>query len=352
MKFHLSAEQDALQDTVTGTAQRACPPERRRALLEAETDFDETVWRSLAEIGIGGLMVPEAHGGAGLGLEDAALVFEALGQSATPGAFAGHVLAGWAIAQCDDRALKSRWLEKLAAGEAIGAVALDGGAPEDWRLNVSNGRLSGEIALAPGVDKADVIVVGVAGGLAVVETGSHVEAHAVSGSDLTRRLWRLTFSDAPATQIGGEALARRLVDAALVLLAADALGGAEQCLSMAVDYAKQREQFGVVIGQFQALKHQLANMALEVEPARALVWYAAYAWDLQLPDSPRVAAHAKAHLADRFVSVARMAVQAHGGIGYTWDYDLHIWFRRSLFDRAFLGAPSLHRARVAAMAGW
>lgn len=352
MKFHLSAEQEALQDTVTRTALRACPPERRRAILEEETDFDATIWRALAEVGLGGLMIPEASGGAALGLEDAALAFEALGQSATPGSFAGHVLAGWAISQGGDDAVKTRWLEKLATGQAIAALALESGAPEDWSLKLSAGRLTGEVALAPGVDKADVIVVGVAGGLAMVETGPGLTAHPISGSDLTRRLWRLTFSDALATPIGDETLARRLADAALVLLAADALGGAEQCLSMAVDYAKQREQFGTVIGQFQALKHQLANMALEVEPARALVWYAAYAWDQEQPDSGRVAAHAKAHLADRFASVARMAVQAHGGIGYTWDYDLHIWFRRSLFDRAFLGAPSVHRARVAAMAGW
>src|SRR6202012_4997780 len=158
----------------------------------------------------------------------------------------------------------------------------------------------------------------------------------------------------PATVICGPnaPAGRRVLDAALVFLAADALGGAEQCLSMAVDYAKTREQFGVVIGQFQALKHQLANMALEVEPSRALVWYAAYAWDSQLPDTSRSAALTKAHLADRFVSVARAAVQAHGGIGYTWEYDLQLWFKRSLFDRAYLGAPSLHRERAAAMAGW
>jgi alkylation response protein AidB-like acyl-CoA dehydrogenase len=352
VKFHLSPEQEALQDSITRTAQRACPAERRRALLEAETDFDRPIWDALMEVGLGGLLIPEDHGGSGLGLEEAALAFETLGQQATPGPFLGHVLAGWVLAQSDDEALKSKWLARLAGGEAVGAVALEGWTPEDWRLEVQDGRISGDIALAPGADQADLLIVGVPGGLAVVEKGAEVSVEPINGSDLTRRLWRVRLSNAPAVLIPSNSLGQRLVDAALVLVAAGALGGAEQCLTLSVDYAKQREQFGVVIGQFQGLKHQLANMALEVEPARALVWYAAYAWDLALPDSSRVAAHAKAHLADRFISVARMAVQAHGGIGYTWDYDLQIWFRRSLYDRAFMGAPSLHRARVAEMAGW
>lgn len=352
MKFHLSPEQEALQDSIQRTAQRACPPERRRALLDADTDFDRPVWDELMAIGLGGLLIPDEHGGSGLGLEEAALAFETLGQQATPGPFMGHVLAGWALAQSEDEALKSKWLARLAGGDAVAALALKGWMPEDWRLELEDGRISGQIDLVPGADQADVFVVGVAGGLAVVEKGAEVAVEPVNGSDLTRRLWRVTLNSAPAALISSHTLGQRLADAALVLLAASALGGAEQCLTLSVDYAKQREQFGVVIGQFQGLKHQLANMALEVEPARALVWYAAYAWDLALPDASRVAAHAKAHLADRFVSVARMAVQAHGGIGYTWDYDLQIWFRRSLFDRAYMGAPSVHRARAAEMAGW
>jgi alkylation response protein AidB-like acyl-CoA dehydrogenase len=264
----------------------------------------------------------------------------------------GHLLAGWALAQSDDEALKSRWLPQLAAGEAVGAVALDGWTPESWTLDASSGKLDGEIGLVPGADQAKVLVVGVRDGLAVVEASQGVEATAIDGSDPTRRLWTVKLSGAPATRSRAATGGRGLGYAGRVLWAADARGGAEQCLTMAVDYARQREQFGVIIGRFQALRHQLANMALEVEPARALVWYAAYAWDLDLPDSARAAAHAKAHLGDRFVSVARAAVQAHGGIGYTWEYDLQIWFKRSLFDRAFLGAPSLHRERVAVMAGW
>jgi alkylation response protein AidB-like acyl-CoA dehydrogenase len=141
-------------------------------------------------------------------------------------------------------------------------------------------------------------------------------------------------------------------DAALVLLAADAFGGASRLVEASVEYARTREQFGVVIGQFQALKHQLADMALEVEPARGLYWYAAHAFDHVPEEAERSAALAKAHVTDVFMQVARDAVEAHGGLGFTWECDVQIWFKRAMFDRAFLGSPSLHRERAATLAGW
>ncbi|HXQ45576.1 MAG TPA: acyl-CoA dehydrogenase family protein [Caulobacteraceae bacterium] len=355
MRFHLTDEQAALQETIRGAALDLCPPARRRDLLEATSDFDLPTWDGLMALGLGGLLVPEAFNGVGLGLEEAALAAEALGETATPGPFIGHLLATYALAQSDRASLKGRWLPHLAAG-AVATTALGGdGQPGSWTAQMGDASLSGEIPFVMGADKAEVFVVGLSGGgLALVEADAAVSREPVTGTDLTRRLWRVRFDKAPATIIAGpgDSSVQRVADAALVLLAADALGGAEQCLAMTVDYAKQREQFGVVIGQFQALKHQLANMALEIEPARALVWYAAYALDQRLPDASRAAAHAKAHLADRFTSITRAATQAHGGIGYTWDYDLQIWFRRSLFDRAYLGSPSLHRERIAEMSGW
>jgi alkylation response protein AidB-like acyl-CoA dehydrogenase len=356
MRFHLTNEQEMLQDSIRGAALRLCPPEKRRALLEAPSDFDRQVWEGLMQLGVGGLLIPEGYGGASLGLEDAALAVEALGQTATPGPFIGHLLATLAVAESNDHALMDAWLPGLASGELVATTALGGdGQPGSWTPVVEAGLLSGDVRFVMGADHAELFVVGTAGGgLALVERGDWVELSPVTGSDLSRRLWSVRFDKAPATEVAGpnHPAPRRLADAALVFLAADALGGAEQCLAMSVDYAKSREQFGVIIGQFQALKHQLANMALEVEPARALVWYAAYALQNKLPDASRAAAHAKAHLADRFTSITRAATQAHGGIGYTWEYDLQIWFRRSLFDRAYLGLPSLHRERIAEMAGW
>jgi alkylation response protein AidB-like acyl-CoA dehydrogenase len=130
------------------------------------------------------------------------------------------------------------------------------------------------------------------------------------------------------------------------------LGGAQHCTDVSVSYAKEREQFGQPIGRFQGLKHQLAHMALDVEPARALLWYAAYAWDAQLPDVSRAAAMAKAHLCEVYTRTTRAAIAAHGGIGYTWEYGLNYWFRRSIANRAWLGSPAEHRARAADLAGW
>ena len=141
-------------------------------------------------------------------------------------------------------------------------------------------------------------------------------------------------------------------DAALVLLAADAFGSGQRLLDMCVQYAKEREQFGVTIGHFQALKHQLANLALEIEPTRGLYWYAAHAFDHVQDESARTAALAKAHITDRTMQIARDAVEAHGGIGFTWECDVQIWFKRAMFDRAWMGTPSVHRERAAQMAGW
>ena len=200
-----------------------------------------------------------------------------------------------------------------------------------------------------------MVVVGVAGGgFALVERGAGgVKAETLEIADRTRRAARLVLDGAPCEPLpGGAAAAPRVRDAALVLLAADALGGAARCVEKSVEYAKTREQFGVTIGHFQALKHQLANMSLEVEPSRALVWFAAHAFD-QLPaEAERAAALAKAHLTDVYMQVARDAVEAHGGIGFTWECDVQIWFKRALFDRAFCGTPAEHRERAARLAGW
>jgi alkylation response protein AidB-like acyl-CoA dehydrogenase len=150
----------------------------------------------------------------------------------------------------------------------------------------------------------------------------------------------------------GVRAAPRLRDAGLVLLAADAYGGASRCVEMAVEHAKTRQQFGVPIGRFQALKHQLANLAVEVEPSRALAWWAAHAFDHIPGEAERAAALAKAHCTERYMQVARDTVEAHGGIGFTWECDVQIYFKRALFDRAWLGTPSQHRERAALLAGW
>jgi alkylation response protein AidB-like acyl-CoA dehydrogenase len=358
VEFGLSEEQELLQATLRQFVARECPPPTLRAQFESEKDGSLALWRGLAELGVAGLALPEVHGGAGLGLLDLALVAEVLGHGALPGPFLGHSLSALALALGGSSEQQRRWLPRLAAGELLGSVALaedEGGwQPEEWQAK-AEATVSGSKAWVPAASEAGLFVVGVAGGgLALVEAGAPgVLAEPLPGADRTRRAGRLLLRGAPCELLpGGAAAARRLRDAALVLLAADAFGGASRCLELSVEYAKTREQFGVTIGHFQALKHQLANMALDIEPSRALYWFAAYAFDSQPAEAERAAALAKAHLTDVYMQAARDAVEAHGGIGFTWECDVQIWFKRALFDRAFGGTPDVHRERAAKLAGW
>jgi alkylation response protein AidB-like acyl-CoA dehydrogenase len=357
VNFDLSEEQRLLQETLRGFLANECPATHLRAVFEGE-GHDPSLWKGMVELGLGGLHLPDRFGGAGLGLVDLALAAEVLGHAAAPGPFLGHALAGLAIELAGSDEQRERWLPRLATGQALATVALGepGGLwqPEEWTLGAGE-RLTGTKTNVPNAATADLLVVGLAGGrLGLVPRGAQGMAVApIEGVDRVRRIDAVVFQGTPCEELpGGEAASGRVRDAGLVLLAADAWGAASRLVEMAVEYAKTRQQFGVTIGHFQALKHQLANLSLEIEPARALVWYAAYALD-HLPDeAPRSAALAKAHLGERAMQVARDVVECHGGIGFTWECDVQIWFKRVMFDRAWLGTPSLHRERAAKLAGW
>ncbi|MDP3135533.1 MAG: acyl-CoA dehydrogenase family protein [Burkholderiaceae bacterium] len=350
MNFHLSDEQVALQDAVQRHARESLDGGLRRAVFEGADGFDASYWRGLMDMGVGGITIDEAHGGMGLGLVDLALVAEVLGYEAAPGPFLGHVLAARAIQAAGSAAQKARWLPLLARGQAVGTVALgepgDRWAPSEWGLALRQGRLSGTKSPVLYPALADVMVVGTeGGGLALVEPkASTVTAEALDGVDRTRRLGAVRLDGVAAEPLGAGALAAAdLMDDSCVLLAADAFGGACRVLQMTVDYAKTRSQFGAAIGSFQGIKHRLANAACEVEPARGLYWYAALAQDQRQPDRSRIASLAKAHLADRFNATARTAVELHGGIGFTWEFDLQIWVKRAMFDFSFAATPARHR---------
>ncbi len=358
MNFDLSEEQELLQETLRQFLDNECPPTQVRAIFDGDTGHDPGLWKGLLELGIGGLMISEEHGGAGLELLDLALASETLGYAGTPGPFLGHALASLAVTLAGSAEQQRRWLPRLASGEALGSVALgeSGGAwqPEQWRIEAADA-LHGRKHFVPYASLADLIVVGTAGGgLALVERAAEgVRVEPFDSVDRGRRLGDVAFEGAACEGLDGTAEAgSKLRDAALVLLAADAFGAACRLLDMAVEYAGTREQFGVAIGHFQGLKHQLANMAVEIEPCRGLYWYAAHAFD-RIPDqAPRAAALAKAHIAERAMQLARDSVEAHGGIGFTWECDVQIWFKRVLFDRAWLGTPDVHRERSAQLAGW
>ncbi|MFP6626150.1 MAG: acyl-CoA dehydrogenase family protein [Deltaproteobacteria bacterium] len=361
MDFGLSQEQVLLADTVGRYLADNCPGSRVRTVMESESGHDGDLWRGLMELGLGGIVVPEEFGGLGLEMLDLAIVAEELGYACTPGPFLASQMAGVALAAGDNGELKERWLPLLASGEAIGTVAVCE-TGERWDLDglqtvAADDGLSGSKPLVPYASVADFTIVAASGpdgpGLWLVERGAvGVEAKGLKVNDMTRRLDAVELKQAAGERVGGDEAFAKARDAGLVMLAADAFGGSRRCLEMARDYALEREQFGQVIGAFQAVKHQLANMVSELEPARSLYWYAAHAYD-RIPEAgPRHAALAKARLCDIFDRTARDSTELHGGIGFTWEFDLQLWFRRSIFDRSFLGDSSYHRARAADLAGW
>ncbi len=359
MEFGLSEEQELLQQTLRGFIGRECPPTRLRQIFDTGIGHDRALWAALAEMGVAGLIVPETFGGAGLEILDLALVCEVMGEGALPSPFLGHALSCLAIAEGDSETSKSKWLSRLADGSVIGTVALceesSSWEPESWRVRVSGGVLSGCKLYVPHADHSQILIVGVeGGGLALVEAGAPgVKCESQSGVDRTRPVFRVDFDAAPCTVLSGDPrLAGRVRDVGLALLAADAFGAASRLIDMTIAYSKTREQFGRKIAEFQSVKHQIARLGLDVEPTRALVWYAAYAVD-HLPDEgERAAALAKSHITDRAIHTARMAVELHGGIGFTWECDVQMWFKRVMFDRAFLGSPESLRERCAVLAGW
>ncbi len=374
MDFDLSDEQRLLQQTVDQLLENECPPSRLRELYDDEVGYDPKLWKALAELGVAGIHLPEAYGGSELEILDLAVVSETLGARAAPVAFLGHSLAGHAIALAGSAAQKERWLPDLISGDRLATVALaeEGGAwlPDRWTLaassphagsslsgtSLSGTTLSGTKESVELAEHADLFVVGLEGGrLGVVERNAPgIEVQRVESADRTRRLGRVAFEGTPCELLesGAPDTAAKLRDLGLVLLAADAFGGASTLVERSVEYARSREQFGVTIGHFQAVKHQLATMAVEIEPARALYWYAAHAQDHLPTEAERSAAIAKSHVTERFQQIARDAVDVHGGIGFTWEGDVQIWFKRAMFDRVFLGTPRLHRTRAADLAGW
>jgi alkylation response protein AidB-like acyl-CoA dehydrogenase len=359
VNFDLDEAQLLLEQTVDDYARSQCPPSRVREIFDGPTGFDERIWKGLAELGLLGLNLPEEYGGGGADLLEVAVAAEVIGRRAIPGPFFEHVLAGIAVNLAGSEEQRAQWLPKLAAGEVRASLALCETSRGQGTWSASSWTLQGETLdgvkyFVPHADGAELLVVGTAGGgLALVQPDDTVSVEAVEGLDRTRRVGHVRFAGTPATLLpGGAAVSQRIVDAGLVLLAADAYGAATACVTAAVEYAKVREQYGAPIGSFQALQHQLADMALQIYPARGLIWLAAHAWD-QLPgEAETAAATAKAHLCERFSDVARRTVEAHGGIGYTWECDVQIWLKRSLFDWAMLGEPRQHRRRCADLLGW
>jgi len=355
MNFDLSDDQRAFNDQIDRFLHETCPVDLLHKAFDGDQTLSRSIWRGMLDLGLGGLVIPEAHGGLGLGLLEAASVSERIGYGGAPGPWIGHILAGLAIAKAGSPAQVERWLPRLASGEAVGAVALMEGeawAPHGWTLDGS-ASLNGAKDYVMGLEEADVFVVGLKGGaLALVEASTPGLQRSVwASTDRTRPVGQLGLGGVaaePMPTIWGEAL----VNAGLILAAADAHGAALRMVEDIVDYSKTRIQFGRPIGGFQAVKHKLADLALLTTPNGPLYRQAAADFDEDPNAAALNASTAKAHITETSCNVARVATESYGGIGYTWEHSAHIWLRRTLFDYAWLGGPLAHRERAAQLTGW
>ncbi len=375
--FGLSEDQEALQRAAREFLARECPPALVRETARTPDGVPRDLYAKMAELGWMGLAVPEKDGGLGLGTLDLALVVEELGRAAAPGPFLGTQLVIAALLGGGSAAQRRAWLPRLVSGEAFGALAyLEESDRHDAtgiglraRKAGAGHRLAGTKLFVQGVPGADVLLVAArsrAGAgphgisLFLVETAAaSVRVRPAETIDLTRRVGEVELRDVAverAALVGrageGWPLLARLLDLGAVLTAADSLGGAARALEMAVEYSRVRQQFGRPIGSFQAIKHMAAEMVADVEPARSLVWYAAYAADHRPRAAARAAAIAKARLGDVYSATVNRSVQMHGGIGFTWEHDLHLWFKRACSNEVAFGDPTYHRERLAALDGY
>ncbi len=363
MDFGLSQEQRQLQDVFQRYLSERVPIVRVRALTETlEAGATAALWAELVELGAGGVLIPTDHGGSGLSLFDAALVAEELGRAVTPAPFlCNAVMAPVALLAAATPAQRSEFLPGLARGALrVGVAATETySRREGARIWLDDGRLRGHALMVADALGADVFLVaaGDADLLWVEASTPGLEIAPLVAVDRTRSLAELTFDGVePSAILGGPSGGRdgisRMLDAGRVMLCADLVGACDAMLEQAVRYAGQRKQFGRVVGSFQAVKHLCAEMAAELEPSRSLYWYAAHVAGEGAPDASLVVSHAKAHISEIGSFVARAATEVHGGIGFTDEQNLHVWFKRIGLDRQLLGGPDVLRERAAQLQGW
>ena len=333
----------------------AVPLDAVRGFAEGNDDVAAKLHEGLAELGVHLALLPEAQGGLGLGVLEAALVQEMLGRHTAPSAYAAAYGMGVVgVREAADAAQAGEWLSRLASGEVVLGVGMTEavGAREDAGLRINNG-LTGRASFVIGdaltthflLTTPDSFVIVARDAKGITETP-------LTTIDKTRVVMMLDFDNTEAeTLTGGDAATARArtLAAGRVLLAADTLGAASVMLEKAVAYAAEREQFGRPIARFQAVKHLCAEMAARLEPCRALVWYAAYAQDAVPEEAALMACHAKSHLAEVGTFVARTSTEVHGGMGFTDLLGLHYWFKRIGANRQLLGNPEAVRAEAAAL---
>jgi alkylation response protein AidB-like acyl-CoA dehydrogenase len=370
MLFEFSDEHGELRRTVRDFLEKDSDENRVRELMASEQGYDATSWSRMAEeLGIVGLIASERHGGAGFGMVELAIVAEEMGRVLLCAPYlSSAVLATSALELAADESAQNEILPKLASGQAIGTLAFSESA-SPWDLSAiamtakSNGdafQLSGEKTyVLDGHIASEILVVARADGelalFRVAGDASGLTREALPPLDSTRRIAALRFDATPATRISSGDITGTLecaLDRTIVALAAEQLGGAQRVLETAVDYAKTRFQFGRPIGSFQVIKHQCADMLVEVEFARSAVYNAAFASE-EDPDGASIAARmAKSYCSDAYLRAANRNIQIHGGMGFTWEHSAHLYFKRAKASEVLFGSPGFHRERMADALGF
>ena len=361
MQTEFSNEQQLLRDVVSRALRDKSPTTVVREWMATDRGHDPAVWRELGgDAGLAGIHVPEAYGGAGGGPVELGIVAEEMGRTLFCGPFfASAVMAGSALLEAADEGAKSELLPGIASGATIATLVLDDlNSPAGVGARVragESGRLSGTAAIVLDAHVADLLLV-VAGttgerGLYAVESDAPgLSLELLQVVDPTRKLSRVAFDDTPAGQIGSldSGALDRIWDRMSSALAHEMIGGAQHLFETTVNYTKERFQFGRPIGSFQALKHRCADLLLEIEIARALTYHSARCLAAG-EGEPYAASMAKAAAADACMSAARAGIQLRGGVGFTWENDTHLWFKRAKSSEVLLGTPAIHRERMITM---
>jgi alkylation response protein AidB-like acyl-CoA dehydrogenase len=346
MDFTFTAEQQELRRAMRDVASDRCSPARLRAVIERHDGYDEDLWGLVAgELGLVGIAVRESHGGTGGSFIDAAVVLEEAGSALFPVPLLTSTVAAAALDRADE-ALAAQLLPRIAAGERVAALVVAPSVTNDGDL------LHGVATHCSDAHRADLLVVAAPDGLwALDRTAAGVDVVGAPSLDLTRWQATVSLSGASAQRLGDAAASATAVDLLRVALAIEAVGVARHCLNATVGYLKTRVQFGKPIGSFQALQHRVADLAVDLEAAASTAYYAAWVAAEAPEELPVVAPLAKTVCADAAYRITADTIQLHGGIGFTWEHEAHLYFKRATATRLLLGDSQVQRRLVAERAG-
>jgi alkylation response protein AidB-like acyl-CoA dehydrogenase len=358
MNFDFSDDQKQLRDQARKFLAEKCPPKAVRTVLDGKAPYDKELWKGLAEMGFLGVAIPEEYGGAGAGHLELCVIAEEMGRALAPVPFSSTVyLAAEALLLAGSDAQKKKWLPKIASGEAIGTLALFEGtgnpSPGAIKLTADGGALNGTKKPVADGALADFAIVAARTGSSGRESdislflaelkGDGVEVKALTNIDPTRGQAEVAFRNCKAELLGkageGWSILSSVLDRAAVLTAFEQVGGADRALEMGRDYALDRIAFGRPIGSFQAVKHMLADMYVSATLARSNCYYGAWALSTNAGELPEAAAAARISATQAFQHCAKNNIQVHGGMGFTWEFDCHMYYRRA--NAVALGLGSL-----------